>query len=68
MIAHNGEINTLRGNANRIHGREPSMVAQTLTGDITDCFRSSSRVEATRPVSTIRSNCWSAPADRPRTP
>jgi glutamate synthase domain-containing protein 2/glutamate synthase domain-containing protein 1/glutamate synthase domain-containing protein 3 len=38
MIAHNGEINTLRGNANRIHGRGRSMVAPGLTDDITELF------------------------------
>jgi glutamate synthase (NADPH) large chain len=38
MIAHNGEINTLRGNANRIRGREKSIVAPMLTDDPTDLF------------------------------
>ncbi len=38
MIAHNGEINTLRGNTNRIHGRGRSMVAPVLTDDITELF------------------------------
>lgn len=38
MIAHNGEINTLRGNVNRIHGREKSMVAPMLTDDPTELF------------------------------
>jgi glutamate synthase domain-containing protein 2/glutamate synthase domain-containing protein 1/glutamate synthase domain-containing protein 3 len=32
MIAHNGEINTLRGNANRLQGYEKSMVCPSLTG------------------------------------
>ncbi len=38
MIAHNGEINTLRGNANRLQSRERSMAAPKLTGDMSELF------------------------------
>ena len=38
MIAHNGEINTLRGNANRLQGYEKTMSAPELTGDISQLF------------------------------
>jgi glutamate synthase domain-containing protein 2/glutamate synthase domain-containing protein 1/glutamate synthase domain-containing protein 3 len=38
MIAHNGEINTLRGNANRLQGYEKTMSAPDLTGDIAELF------------------------------
>ena len=38
MIAHNGEINTLRGNANRLQGYENTMSAPQLTGDISELF------------------------------
>jgi glutamate synthase domain-containing protein 2/glutamate synthase domain-containing protein 1/glutamate synthase domain-containing protein 3 len=38
MIAHNGEINTLRGNANRLKGYEKTMSAPELTGDISELF------------------------------
>jgi glutamate synthase (NADPH) large chain len=38
MIAHNGEINTLRGNANRIRGREKSIVAPMLTDNPAELF------------------------------
>ncbi len=38
MIAHNGEINTLRGNANRLQGREKSMSAPVLTGDMSELY------------------------------
>ena len=38
MIAHNGEINTLRGNANRLQGRERNMAAPALTGDMSELF------------------------------
>ncbi len=36
MIAHNGEINTLRGNANRLQSRERSMAAPALIGDMSE--------------------------------
>ena len=38
MIAHNGEINTLRGNANRLQSRERSMAAPALTDDMSELF------------------------------
>jgi len=38
MVAHNGEINTLRGNANRLRGREKSMSAPVLTDDMSELF------------------------------
>ena len=65
MIAHNGEINTLRGNANRLQGREKTMAlpgaGRRPVGPVS---RSSSRAGATRPASTTRWSCWSAPAAR----
>ncbi|NLH99058.1 MAG: glutamate synthase subunit alpha, partial [Chthonomonadales bacterium] len=38
MIAHNGEINTLRGNANRMQGYEKTMAAPVLADDLSDLF------------------------------
>ena len=38
MIAHNGEINTLRGNANRLQGREKAMSAPVLTEDMSELY------------------------------
>ena len=38
MIAHNGEINTLRGNANRLQGYENSMACADLAEDLSDLF------------------------------
>jgi glutamate synthase domain-containing protein 2/glutamate synthase domain-containing protein 1/glutamate synthase domain-containing protein 3 len=38
MIAHNGEINTLRGNINRIQGYEKRMQCPTLTEDLSELF------------------------------
>ncbi|NJD62279.1 MAG: glutamate synthase subunit alpha, partial [Deltaproteobacteria bacterium] len=34
FIAHNGEINTLRGNINRMRGREPQMVSELFGEDL----------------------------------
>jgi glutamate synthase domain-containing protein 2/glutamate synthase domain-containing protein 1/glutamate synthase domain-containing protein 3 len=38
MIAHNGEINTLRGNINRIQGYEKTMHCPALAEDLSDLF------------------------------
>lgn len=38
MIAHNGEINTLRGNINRIQGYEKTMHCPALTEDLSELF------------------------------
>ncbi|MFH1265412.1 MAG: glutamate synthase central domain-containing protein, partial [Planctomycetota bacterium] len=38
MIAHNGEINTLRGNANRLRAAEKTMECEALTGDFSELF------------------------------
>lgn len=38
MIAHNGEINTLRGNANRLQGYEKMMSAPELSENISELF------------------------------
>ncbi len=38
MIAHNGEINTLRGNANRLQGKEKGMACPALSEDIPELF------------------------------
>ena len=38
MIAHNGEINTLRGNVHRLRGYEKSMRAPVLADDLSDLF------------------------------
>ncbi len=38
MVAHNGEINTLRGNAHRLQNCERTMRAPTLAEDLSDIF------------------------------
>ncbi len=68
-IAHNGEINTLRGNINWMHARQ-AMFQSDLFGDDMqeDPARSSTPTAATRPCSTTAWNCWCWPAARCRTP
>ena len=38
LIAHNGEINTLRGNINRLQGYEKTMACPTLADDLSELF------------------------------
>ncbi|MBN2296687.1 MAG: glutamate synthase large subunit, partial [Pirellulales bacterium] len=38
MIAHNGEINTLRGNANRLKSHENTMKCEALAEDLSDLY------------------------------
>jgi len=38
MIAHNGEINTLRGNVNRLRGYEKTMACPALADDLSELF------------------------------
>ena len=38
MIAHNGEINTLRGNINRLRGYEKTMACSALAADLSELF------------------------------
>ncbi|MCD4825329.1 MAG: glutamate synthase large subunit [Phycisphaerae bacterium] len=38
MIAHNGEINTLSGNAHRMHARQAQMASEAIGDDISDLF------------------------------
>ena len=58
-LAHNGEINTLRGNVNWMRARE-SMFASEKYGDDSeeDRARSARPLAATRRSSTTRWNCW----------
>ena len=71
-IAHNGEINTVRGNRNWMRARE-AMLASSLLPDSADgrgidrVFRCSTRTAATRPASTSASNCCTWAAGRCRT-
>ena len=67
-IAHNGEINTLRGNINWMHAREALFESDAVRrGHARRSCRSSIRTAATRRCSTTRWNCWCWPAARCRT-
>ena len=58
MIAHNGEINTLRGNANRLQAYEKrDDLRRAWAGTFPTCSRSFSRAAAIRPASTTAWNC-----------
>lgn len=55
-IAHNGEINTLRGGFNWILAREKHISSPVLGDDLKSSGRSFSKVKATRHPLTMRSN------------
>jgi len=61
-MAHNGEINTLRGNINWMHARQAMFESDLFGDDIKRFCRSSARMAATRPCSTIAwsCSCWQA--------
>ena len=66
-IAHNGEINTLRGNVNWMHARQSILAIRCSATTSRSCSRSSRPAAATPPTSTTRSNCCSSPGARCRT-
>ena len=58
MIAHNGEINTLRGNTNWMRARESKWRSPLFGGDVAKLRRRPRRGRArTRASSTTRSSC-----------
>ena len=68
MIAHNGEINTLRGNINWMRARESQLASELFGDDLREgAARSCRRAAPTRPRSTTCSSCSSSPAARCRT-
>ena len=64
MIAHNGEINTLRGNNNWMAARQASVSSELFGDDIEKPCRSPMKVSPTPPASTTRSNSWCRAATR----
>jgi glutamate synthase (NADPH/NADH) large chain len=67
-VAHNGEINTLRGNINWMHAREALFESELFGEDISKIPPDrQSRTAATRRCSTTCSNCWCWPDARCRT-
>ena len=75
FIAHNGEINTIKGNRNRMRAREAKLDTTCSTGPPvrppswgwTGSSRSPRATSATRPPSTRCSSCCTCPAGRCRT-
>ena len=68
MIAHNGEINTLRGNRNWMAARQASARRHSTATTFISCGRSPMRANRTPPASTTRSNSWYWAAIRSPTP
>ena len=59
MIAHNGEINTLRGNNNWMAARQASVSSPHVRRrHRRSCGRSPTKASPTPPASTTRSNSW----------
>ena len=67
LVAHNGEINTLRGNVNWMQARESQLVSQLFGDDIEKILRSSVLVDRTQRSSTTCSSCSCWRAARCRT-
>jgi glutamate synthase domain-containing protein 1 len=66
-IAHNGEINTLRGNVNWMRARESQLASELFGDDLRRCSRSCVLAALTRRRSTTCSSCWCSPAAASRT-
>jgi glutamate synthase (NADPH/NADH) large chain len=68
FVAHNGEINTLRGNRNWMHARESKLATDSSPVTWIGCIRSSRPGPATPRLSTRSSNCciWAAARCRTR--
>jgi glutamate synthase (NADPH/NADH) large chain len=64
MVAHNGEINTLRGNVNWMAARQASASSELLGDDISKLWPIPMRASRIPPASTMRSNSWSWAAIR----
>jgi glutamate synthase (NADPH) large chain len=67
-IAHNGEINTLRGNVNWMHARQSLLASPLLATISRNFFPSSSPRAATPPTSTTRWSFCCRPGAACRTP
>ena len=58
LIAHNGEINTVKGNFNWMRAREGVMKSAVLGEDLQQAVPADlSKASPTPPASTTRSNC-----------
>ncbi len=68
MVAHNGEINTLRGNVNWMAARQASVDSPCSRTTSRSSGRSPTKASPTPPASTTRSSSWCAAATRSPTP
>ena len=67
-VAHNGEINTVRGNVNWMHARQSVLASPLFGDDIKKLFPIIQPGGSDSAASITRSNCWSWPAGPCRTP
>jgi glutamate synthase domain-containing protein 1 len=67
MIAHNGEINTLRGNVNWMRARESQLASELFGDDLAKVLPIVRPAARTRRRSTTCSSCSCSPAARSRT-
>lgn len=67
FVAHNGEINTVRGNRNRMHAREAMLASSAIQGDLSRLSPICTPRPPTRPPSTRCSNCCTSVAAACRT-
>ena len=68
LIAHNGEINTVKGNRNWMRARESQLASDVIPGDLERLFPiCTPGGAATRPPSTRCSSCCTSAAARCRT-
>jgi glutamate synthase (NADPH/NADH) large chain len=68
LIAHNGEINTVKGNRNWMRARESQISSTVIPGDIERVFPICTPGPPTRRRSTRSSSCSTSGAGRCRTP
>jgi glutamate synthase (NADPH/NADH) large chain len=67
-VAHNGEINTVKGNVNWMHARQSILQSDLFGDDLKKLFPIIQPNGSDSPASTTRSNCSCSPAVRCRTP
>ena len=68
ILAHNGEINTIKGNRFWMSARESLFESEVFGDESKKSCRSSSRGRAIRPPSTTPWRCWLSPAGPSPTP
>ena len=67
LLAHNGEINTLRGNVNWMHARESMFESRAVRRRHREVHPGHRQTAATRRCSTTCSSCWCSRGARCRT-